>query len=143
MQGLMDARVATDIVSGPLALIADCFVSNSNTSTTESGNTQKTRTPLPLSKEVQSFLARKEGNQVIMIVGQRQLTLAEAPVPVLGKCRIVRHAVVQIETADPTIREVQMHLVAQPPLQPDAEAISDHSIRISSSGSTDARPLSR
>jgi len=42
---------------------------------------------------------------------------------VLGKCRAIRHTVVQIEAAKPTIREVQVDLFTKPPLGPDAEAI--------------------
>lgn len=37
---------------------------------------------------------------------------------------MIRDAVAQIETAEPPIRQVQMHLLAQPPLRPDAEAIA-------------------
>ena len=31
----------------------------------------------------------------------------------------------QIEAAEPAIREVQMHLFAEPPRKPDTEAIAD------------------
>ena len=55
----------------------------------------------------------------------QQFAVAETPVPVLGKGRVVRDAVAQIETAEPAICQVQMDLFAQPPLRPDAEAIAD------------------
>ena len=38
---------------------------------------------------------------------------------------MIRDPVGQVEAAKPAIREVQMYLLAEPPLRPDAEAISD------------------
>ena len=72
----------------------------------------------------------------------QQLALAETPVPVLREGGVVGNAVVQIEAAKLAIRQVQMHLFAEPPFRSDAETISQPaSIRISSSGSTDGRPV--
>ena len=42
---------------------------------------------------------------------------------VLGKARMIRDAVRQIEAAKPAIRKVQMHLFAQPPLRSNAETV--------------------
>ncbi len=55
----------------------------------------------------------------------QQLAVAEPAMPVLGKRRVIRDPVAQIEAAEPAIRQVQMHLFAEPPLGPDAEAIAD------------------
>jgi len=38
---------------------------------------------------------------------------------------MIRDPVAQIEAAKPAIREVQMHLFAEPPLRPDAKAVAD------------------
>jgi hypothetical protein len=55
--------------------------------------------------------------------------------PVFGEGRVVRHLAVEPEPAKPAISEVEVDLVAQPPLRPDAEAIAkdqhaDHQLRI-------------
>jgi hypothetical protein len=55
----------------------------------------------------------------------QKFALAEAPVPVLGKRRMIRDPVAQIEAAKPAIREVQMDLFTKSPLGPDTEAIPD------------------
>ena len=44
---------------------------------------------------------------------------------VLGKGGMVRHAVRQVQTAEPSVGEVQMHLLAQPPFRADAEPVPD------------------
>ena len=41
-----------------------------------------------------------------------------------SKCRVIRDAVAEVKAAKPPIRQVQMHLLAEPPLRPDAEAIA-------------------
>ncbi len=46
----------------------------------------------------------------------QQIAFAEATMTVLGKARVIRDAVRQIEAAEPPIGEVQMHLLAKPPL---------------------------
>jgi hypothetical protein len=48
---------------------------------------------------------------------------------------MVRHGTSQIEAAEPAVREVQMHLLAETPLRADAEAIpddqrADHQLRV-------------
>ena len=48
---------------------------------------------------------------------------------------MVRHCIFEIESAEPAIRQVQMHLFAQPPLGANAEAVADdqhadHQLRI-------------
>ena len=55
----------------------------------------------------------------------QQIAVAEAAVPVLGEGRVVGHIAFQPEPAEPAIGEVQMHLLAQPPLGPDADAVAD------------------
>src|SRR3546814_12297798 len=54
-----------------------------------------------------------------------KVAVTEAAVPVLGEGRVVRHRTVQAEPAEPAIRQVEMNLVAQPALRPDAHAIAD------------------
>ena len=54
----------------------------------------------------------------------KSATLSEATMPVLGEARVIRHLVFQAEPAEPTVGEIQMHLLAQPPLRSDAEAIA-------------------
>ena len=65
----------------------------------------------------------------------QQVAVAEAAVPVLREGRMVRNIALQAEPAEPAIGEVQMHLLAQPPLRADAEAVADdqhpdHQLRI-------------
>src|SRR3546814_19305642 len=64
-----------------------------------------------------------------------KVAVTEAAVPVLGEGRVVRHRTVQAEPAEPAIRQVEMNLVAQPALRPDAHAIADdqhsaHALRL-------------
>ena len=54
-----------------------------------------------------------------------QLAIAEPAVAILGEGRVIRHPVGQIQAAEPAIRQVQMHFLAQPPFRPDAETVSD------------------
>src|SRR3546814_19836038 len=44
--------------------------------------------------------------------------------PVLREGRVIGHSAVEPQPAEPTIREVQMHLLAQPPLRTDPHAIA-------------------
>jgi hypothetical protein len=65
----------------------------------------------------------------------QQVAVAEPSVPVLREGRMVGHVAVQPQPAEPAIGQIQMHLVAQPPLRPDAHAIADdehpdHQLRI-------------
>ncbi len=55
----------------------------------------------------------------------QQIALAEAAVPVLREGRVVGNSAVEPEPAEPAIGEVQMHLLAEPPLRADAEAVAD------------------
>jgi hypothetical protein len=55
----------------------------------------------------------------------QQVAVAEPAVPVLGKGRMVGHGAVQAQAAKPAIGEVQVDLVAKPPLGADAAAIAD------------------
>lgn len=75
MQSLMAARGEAGIMTGPLALLADPAATGTSTTTTESWNTQTTRTPLMLPGELQQFLAREEGNQVVLIAGKPPMLL--------------------------------------------------------------------
>ena len=54
----------------------------------------------------------------------KQVAVAEATVPVLREGGVVGHGPLQPETAEPPVGEVQVHLLAQPPLRADAEAIA-------------------
>ena len=63
------------------------------------------------------------------------VALAEATVAVLGEGRVIGHRSVQVEPAEPAIRQVQVNLLAQPALGADAEAVADdqhadHQLRI-------------
>src|SRR5262249_54768073 len=49
----------------------------------------------------------------------------EATMPILGEGRVIRHCVVQTKTAEPTIREIEVHLLTEPAFRPYAEAITD------------------
>ena len=55
----------------------------------------------------------------------QQITVAEAPMPVLRECRVVGNAIGKIEPTEPPICQVQMNLFAQPPFRPDPQALSD------------------
>src|SRR3546814_5062737 len=64
-----------------------------------------------------------------------QIAVAEAAMPVLREGRVIGHSAVEPQPAEPTIREVQMHLLAQPPLRTDPHEIADdqhpdHQLRI-------------
>jgi len=54
----------------------------------------------------------------------QKIALAETAVTVLRKSRVIRNTVGQIKTAEPAISEVQMDLLAEPPLGADAKAIA-------------------
>lgn len=45
----------------------------------------------------------------------KQDAIPETAVPVLGKAEVIRYAVGQIQTAEPTLCEVQVHFLAKPP----------------------------
>src|SRR4051794_33341796 len=46
-------------------------------------------------------------------------------VTVFGEGRMVGHVALQAEAAEPPVGQVQMDLLTQPPLRPDAEAVAD------------------
>ena len=54
----------------------------------------------------------------------QQVAVAEAAVPVLREGRMIGHLAVEAEPTEPAIGEVQMDLLAQPPLRADAEAVA-------------------
>src|SRR5262249_61652631 len=65
----------------------------------------------------------------------QQIALAKAPVPVLGKGRMVRNLAIQTKPAKPAVREIEMNFFAQAALRPYAHAIADdqhadHQLRI-------------
>src|SRR6185437_4176400 len=55
----------------------------------------------------------------------QQVGITEAAVARLRKGRVVRNLAVEAETTEPAIGEVQVHLIAQPPLRADAKTVAD------------------
>ena len=55
----------------------------------------------------------------------QQVTVTDAPMPVLGKGGMVGHRGSQIETAEPAIGEVQMDILTDPPFGSNSEAMAD------------------
>src|ERR1700730_2205697 len=55
----------------------------------------------------------------------QQIAVTEATMAVLRERRMVGHCAIEPEPTKPAIRQVEVHLIAQPPLRPDAEAIAD------------------
>ena len=68
---------------------------------------------------------RMQGPCVPPSVTGRRLQSNRPRGAVLGERGVIRHPVRQIEAAIPAIGEVQMHLFAEPPLRPNAQAIAD------------------
>ena len=65
----------------------------------------------------------------------QQVALTKAAVAVLREGRVVGHRAIEPELAEPPVRQVEVHLLAQPPLRADAEAVADdqhadHQLRI-------------
>src|ERR1700740_489982 len=65
----------------------------------------------------------------------QDIASAKAPVPVLGKGRMVWDLPIQAEPTKPAIREIKMNLLAQPALRPYSHAIADdqhadHQLRV-------------
>ncbi len=65
----------------------------------------------------------------------QQIAVAEPPVPVFGKCRVIGNATIQSKSAEPPIGKVQVHFLAEPAFRADAHAITDdqhpnHQLRI-------------
>ena len=55
----------------------------------------------------------------------QDVAVAEATMPVLGESGMIGHIAFQPKAAKPAIGEVDMHLLAEPPLGPDAHAIAN------------------
>src|SRR5262245_19265225 len=55
----------------------------------------------------------------------QDVAIAEAPVAIDRKRRVIRHLLVKIEPAKPSVREMQLDLLAQPSLKPNAVAVAD------------------
>src|ERR1700730_6284880 len=56
----------------------------------------------------------------------QQIAIAEAAMPILREGRVVRHLAIEAEPAEPTVGEVQVHLLAQPPFGANAVANQQH-----------------
>ncbi|EPX83956.1 hypothetical protein Salmuc_01731 [Salipiger mucosus DSM 16094] len=54
-----------------------------------------------------------------------QFALAETTMAVLREGGMVRNPIAEVQAAKPAIRQVQMDLLAEPPLGPDTKAVSD------------------
>jgi hypothetical protein len=55
----------------------------------------------------------------------QQVTIAEATMPILGEGRVIRHLTIEAEPAEPAVGEVQVHLLAQPPLGANAVTMAN------------------
>jgi hypothetical protein len=55
----------------------------------------------------------------------QQITLAETAVGVLRERRVIRHVAIPAQPAEPAIGQVEVNLLAQPPLRADPEAVAD------------------
>jgi hypothetical protein len=55
----------------------------------------------------------------------KKIAIAEAAVSVFGEGRVVGHVAIEPQPAKPAIAQIEMNLVAQPPLGPDAIAVAD------------------
>ena len=55
----------------------------------------------------------------------QQIAITEAAVTVLREGRMIRHRSIEAEAAEPAVGEIEVNLVAQSPLGPDAEAVAD------------------
>jgi hypothetical protein len=53
---------------------------------------------------------------------------------------MVRHIAIEAKATEPAVCQIEMDLIAQPPLRADAEAIADDQHPIISSGSIEGRP---
>ena len=54
-----------------------------------------------------------------------EIAVAESAVPVLGEGGVVGDVALQPQPAEPAIGEIEVHLLAQPPLGADAQAVAD------------------
>ena len=65
----------------------------------------------------------------------KDIALSEPTMPVAREGRVIRHLAVEAKPAEPAIGKVEMNLLAQPPLRPDAHAVAHdqhphHQLRI-------------
>jgi len=65
----------------------------------------------------------------------QQITLAKAALPVLRERRVIGNLSIQTEWAEPSVRQIEVNLIAEPPLGPDAHAVADdqhpdHQLRV-------------
>jgi hypothetical protein len=65
----------------------------------------------------------------------QEIAITEAAMAVLRERRVIRDRPLESEPAEPAIGEVQVHLLAEPTLGPDAEAVADdqhpdHQLRV-------------
>jgi hypothetical protein len=54
----------------------------------------------------------------------QQIAVPEPTMPILGEGRVVRHLAVEAEPTEPAVSEVQVNLLAQPPLRTNAVSSS-------------------
>jgi hypothetical protein len=72
----------------------------------------------------------------------QQVARAEAGMTVLREGRMIGDIAVETQSTEPTVGEIEVDFLAQPPLGTNAEAVADSSIRIISSGSIEGHPTS-
>jgi len=59
----------------------------------------------------------------------QQVAVTKPAMAVLREGRVIRHRALKSQPAKPSVGEVQVHLLAQPPLRADAEAVADNQAR--------------
>src|ERR1700730_11600960 len=60
-----------------------------------------------------------------------EVALPEAATPVLGERRVIRYRPIQTKPAEPPVGQIEMDLIAQPPLRSNAEAVANQEHRSS------------
>ena len=55
----------------------------------------------------------------------QQIAVTETPMSVLRERRMVRHFTIQPEAAEPSIREIEVYLLAQAPFRSDPDTVAD------------------
>lgn len=75
MQGLLAARGQASLIANPLAMMIDPASAGQSTTTTESWNAQRVRTPLLLPDEIARYFAREEEAQIVLVNGRRPIGL--------------------------------------------------------------------
>src|SRR5665213_1789106 len=56
----------------------------------------------------------------------QDVAIAEAPMAIDRERRMIGHRIVEIEPAEPSVGQMQLDLLAQPPLKADAVAVAHH-----------------